>query len=101
MNVLPSQRLSSTTTRIKTLDSQPHNYQGKVRDYLPLQQGLRLVFTKCVGYAVLDVRDYLPLQQGLRHGHPYWYEGESIGQRLSSTTTRIKTTYVTIKIVSS
>ena len=37
----------------------------RVRDYLPLQQGLRLCFAPPVG-TFSEVRDYLPLQQGLR-----------------------------------
>ena len=41
----------------------PYNH---VRDYLPLQQGLRLT-EKAQSAIVFDtVRDYLPLQQGLR-----------------------------------
>ena len=60
------QRLSSTTTRIKTVGVLLGALGGVgVRDYLPLQQGLRrnIVLTK---RAMLAVRDYLPLQQGLR-----------------------------------
>ena len=87
-----------------------------VRDYLPLQQGLRpsrRIFTchsvhsqrlsstttriktpaattlSCRG---LGVRDYLPLQQGLRQlDFPFIILIFLLGQRLSSTTTRIKT----------
>ena len=61
------QRLSSTTTRIKTAVFVSHPWaECPVRDYLPLQQGLRpnlqIVFAKLF----FIVRDYLPLQQGLR-----------------------------------
>ena len=85
------QRLSSTTTRIKTYTK--HCYKQEyynVRDYLPLQQGLR---RSSLSSRVREsnVRDYLPLQQGLRHssGRPRVLAASS--QRLSSTTTRIKT----------
>ncbi len=37
-----------------------------VKDYLPLQQGLRLVPTHINGIIAIEVKDYLPLQQGLR-----------------------------------
>ena len=71
--------------------------QFAVRDYLPLQQGLRrsvIIFCNSAGIAVRDylplqqglrryqclfrsslplVRDYLPLQQGLRRGYVEWY----------------------------
>ena len=41
-----------------------------VRDYIPLQQGLRLEI--CQFYiAPAIVRDYIPLQQGLRHSNYY------------------------------
>ncbi len=61
------QRLSSTTTRIKTseIDFTIINIL-EVRDYLPLQQGLRQ-FLECLTVVRHStVRDYLPLQQGLR-----------------------------------
>ena len=61
-----SQRLSSTTTRIKTRGQPPRGWKlFWVRDYLPLQQGLRLQ-RQAVAAIHLNVRDYLPLQQGLR-----------------------------------
>ena len=63
-----------------------------VKDYLPLQQGLRLSswsFTTTKH----RVKDYLPLQQGLRlAGIVSIRAGSVFGQRLSSITTRIKTT---------
>ena len=63
----PSPRLSSITTRIKT----PPTLIGwghfkVVRDYLPLQQGLRHRFLILFNSGLEIVRDYLPLQQGLR-----------------------------------
>ena len=85
------QRLSSTTTRIKTVGVLLGALGGVgVRDYLPLQQGLRrnIVLTK---RAMLAVRDYLPLQQGLRLSLNRGKNGFAECQRLSSTTTRIKT----------
>ena len=62
-----SQRLSSTTTRIKTAGFLAFlALEAAVRDYLPLQQGLRpLIFS--IKVWIVKVRDYLPLQQGLRH----------------------------------
>ena len=85
-----SQRLSSTTTRIKTPAATTLSCRGLgVRDYLPLQQGLRQLpschrellqgqrlsstttriktdSTPAGSVFTLAVRDYLPLQQGLR-----------------------------------
>ncbi len=40
-----------------------------VRDYLPLQQGLRPKHQEPLHYFREYVRDYLPLQQGLRLNH--------------------------------
>ncbi len=86
-----------------------------VRDYLPLQQGLRHVHSSDMLYLLAGqrlsstttriktvvsynksvffdiVRDYLPLQQGLRHDILYPVICPMLCQRLSSTTTRIKT----------
>ena len=61
-----------------------------VRDYLPLQQGLRLSWPSILLF-LFCVRDYLPLQQGLRRKHNRLTRVSVLGQRLSSTTTRIKT----------
>ena len=110
------QRLSSITTRIKT--SHPHLllWLRLVRDYLPLQQGLRPLGNADHRTVSVRVRDYLPLQQGLRHGLIGWAFFRLNGvrdylplqqglrptcllsaprcchrQRLSSITTRIKT----------
>ena len=66
------QRLSSITTRIKT--SHPHLllWLRLVRDYLPLQQGLRPLGNADHRTVSVRVRDYLPLQQGLRpKGMPF------------------------------
>ena len=89
--LLVSQRLSSITTRIKTKDRVVHyEILFFVRDYLPLQQGLRLCPTLfCVNSS--SVRDYLPLQQGLRLPFVTICLALSFCQRLSSITTRIKT----------
>ena len=110
------QRLSSTTTRIKTcqpftkasLSLIVRDYlplqqglrrkcpprpriQKIVRDYLPLQQGLRLL-SNVKSEQRNKVRDYLPLQQGLRLLDLVFLKRLRLtGQRLSSTTTRIKT----------
>ena len=42
------------------------NNLTEVRDYLPLQQGLRQANCSRRRLTRLQVRDYLPLQQGLR-----------------------------------
>ena len=85
-----------------------------VRDYLPLQQGLRLARITAViaqpasprlssittriktlanlrFLAFFAVRDYLPLQQGLRLTFRVLIGERSLRPRLSSITTRIKT----------
>ena len=62
-----------------------------VRDYLPLQQGLRPKKSPGLSQARAHVRDYLPLQQGLRPVRPVNVPRVIGGQRLSSITTRIKT----------
>ena len=86
-----------------------------VRDYLPLQQGLRLLFHSFISLNLMCVKDYLPLQQGLRPQnmvYPTFHSGgvrdylplqqglrpifssptiTARSQRLSSITTRIKT----------
>ena len=84
------QRLSSTTTRIKTSVVNFLVIIDNVRDYLPLQQGLRHHLKSSLQYQ-MEVRDYLPLQQGLRLLKALEYRSPTGGQRLSSTTTRIKT----------
>ncbi len=84
------QRLSSITTRIKTPSCIPCQTPWvRVRDYLPLQQGLRQ-HVPFQSSTLWTVRDYLPLQQGLR---PISINPPTIfcSQRLSSITTRIKT----------
>ena len=59
-------RLSSITTRIKTFAyARDEEFSLTVRDYLPLQQGLRQYSCAFCG-VIVSVRDYLPLQQGLR-----------------------------------
>ena len=40
----------------------------RVRDHIPLEQGLRLISDKIIDY-VLKVRDHIPLEQGLRRYH--------------------------------
>ncbi len=66
-----------------------------VRDYLPLQQGLRQT-SDLKGHVVNKVRDYLPLQQGLRLSGKVDFLAVLDGQRLSSITTRIKTIHLLI-----
>ena len=90
----------------------PH---AKVRDHLPLQQGLRLTWGVIATTSLtirtrpssittriktlhallyehpLRVRDHLPLQQGLRHNSIYLIDCSRASTRPSSITTRIKT----------
>ena len=63
--MINGQRLSSITTRIKTCSHKREIWFIFVKDYLPLQQGLRLC-AFVVMALVQAVKDYLPLQQGLR-----------------------------------
>ena len=86
------QRLSSITTRIKTTGSQslPWTFSVFVRDYLPLQQGLRPAASlrqgqssKCQRLSSITTR-IKTSSRGTRQSFVS-------GQRLSSITTRIKT----------
>ena len=61
----------------------------KVRDHLPLQQGLRQSSSVRVLSHLPHVRDHFPLQQGLRL--LYFDKFDCMRQRPSSITTRIKT----------
>ncbi len=86
-------RTSSTTTRIKTNHCLCFVLLFLVLEHLPPQQGLRPQPLMLLCHA-LGVLEHLPPQQGLRRqaaqgNHP-------IGKRTrtSSTTTRIKTSYV-------
>ena len=67
VRIAMTQRLYSTKTRIKTvykiLLMQKDFY--KLRDYIPLKQGLRPLRTRMPGNKV-RLRDYIPLKQGLR-----------------------------------
>ena len=64
-----SQRVSSIRTRIKTNVMSLSDMKLTVREYLPLEQGLRHRFI-CFNGNTVKVREYLPLEQGLRH---IWY----------------------------
>ena len=60
-------RPSSIKTRIKTVcHVYLFHHIGKVRDHLPLKQGLRPV-GDAAEHLIFDVRDHLPLKQELRH----------------------------------
>ena len=63
----------------------------KLRDYLPLKQGLRPVLRPPLRYPQTFLRDYLPLKQGLRLPLMRTFIAPLFSQRLSSTKTRIKT----------
>ena len=88
-----AKRLSSITTRIKTLTLSA-SLSDKPRDsetILLLQQGLRLLNLTAQLHTAIWLRDHLPLQQGLRHITVGSSGNSSTSQRPSSTTTRIKT----------
>ncbi len=88
---LLSQRLSSITTRIKTQTRSPTSPAGwMVKDYLPLQQGLRPLMrvlalnrTSCQRLSSITTR--------IKTSYSYLSIQEPSCQRLSSITTRIKT----------
>ena len=61
-----SQRPSSIKTRIKTPSCWLHTCSCRVRDHLPLKQGLRLHCRWRSASCHARVRDHLPLKQGLR-----------------------------------
>ena len=107
-----SQRVSSIRTRIKTSCSLPSTSSRLVREYLPLEQGLRhrtfygqqenrlvreylpleqgLRLLAASESVIFCVREYLPLEQGLRL-HNGCSQMIVLCQRVSSIRTRIKT----------
>ena len=62
-----------------------------LRDHLPLQQGLRHLYTSFSLFQYMVLRDHLPLQQGLRQMLIPLSNAFQEPQRPSSITTRIKT----------
>ena len=62
----------------------------RVRDHIPLEQGLRLRRFELRREPYIRVRDHIPLEQGLR---PAAHDavGSRLGQRPYSIRTRIKT----------
>ena len=84
------QRLSSTTTRIKTRWSRCHSFWA-ARQRLSSTTTRIKTQIKTSRDSLFQVRDYLPLQQGLRPVIILGFATQCAGQRLSSTTTRIKT----------
>jgi len=84
------QRPYSIRTRIKTclrLLAVPRGL--RVRDHIPLEQGLRLNYN-IPNRLALEVRDHIPLEQGLRP-RSATRPARSAGQRPYSIRTRIKT----------
>ena len=63
--LLPCQRPYSIRTRIKTIEAMVVNLKAKVRDHIPLEQGLRPEELGSMRLS-LGVRDHIPLEQGLR-----------------------------------
>ena len=60
-------------------------------EYLPLQQGLRHTRPEDFSNRGKDLIEYLPLQQGLRHSFGRLRLLQTLSHRVSSITTRIKT----------
>ena len=60
-------RVSSIRTRIKTVFSEVLDTSFHLREYLPLEQGLRLLLIYVDYSHITSLREYLPLEQGLRH----------------------------------
>ena len=96
------QRLSSITTRIKTTPAPPRSSSGcRVRDYLPLQQGLRpkgnLSFRRDEGCQRLSsITTRIKTNSIIST-----CASAIVCQRLSSITTRIKTSFTIILAKSS
>ena len=63
---------------------------GKVRDHIPLEQGLRLRSGASTA-TIRRVRDHIPLEQGLRLAKALAWEFDKHRQRPYSIRTRIKT----------
>ena len=61
-----TQRVSSIRTRIKTIAIAIPLFRNYLREYLPLEQGLRLL-NELPADSNEALREYLPLEQGLRH----------------------------------
>ena len=62
---MTSQRPYSIRTRIKTRPVITPEDINRVRDHIPLEQGLRLI-VRLGDVKALSVRDHIPLEQGLR-----------------------------------
>ena len=62
---LPSPRVCSTKTRIKTSKDGSLRAIFHLREYVPLKQGLRLLWNIAKGL-LCCLREYVPLKQGLR-----------------------------------
>ena len=93
------QRLSSTTTRIKTLQGRWSSFCPKQCQRLSSTTTRIKTINSNLGITrSVSVRDYLPLQQGLRLWSGLSLYHIEIRQRLSSTTTRIKTRHYSSKI---
>ena len=85
------QRLSSIRTRIKTTVLNMKTVFSPVKDYHPLEQGLRQTRHLHYDEECYPVKDYHPLEQGLRPDRSQTVRYSRPRQRLSSIRTRIKT----------
>jgi len=85
-----SQRPYSIRTRIKTRGAVCEYEHVRVRDHIPLEQGLR-PSQAYLSARASDVRDHIPLEQGLRPLLVIIFRIGYDGQRPYSIRTRIKT----------
>ena len=86
------QRAYSIRTRIKTLRTvSSESIDAKVREHIPLEQGLRLLLLLLLRSKFPWVREHIPLEQGLRLFKLVVKAQSWISQRAYSIRTRIKT----------
>ncbi len=87
-----SQRAYSIRTRIKTQNIYSCKlFIIKVREHIPLEQGLRHLMIESLNLCEYVVREHIPLEQGLRHPISRDKRGFRRCQRAYSIRTRIKT----------
>ena len=70
------QRPYSIRTRIKTRRDKAQRILNKVRDHIPLEQGLRPITRLFLKFFSV-VRDHIPLEQGLRLSAYFWTDDGS------------------------
>ena len=67
------------------------NRSCKLKEYIPIKQGLRLFVFEALGLRSRVLKEYIPIKQGLRHIHLCLELLNSQAQRVYSNKTRIKT----------